>query len=275
MSYKQLKNFNRSNAGTKLYWCLRNVRMGYGIAPKYADAWQAWQNSPQRTGAIPKGVNVPVYFSFKYTIDGIYKNWGHIAVRLADGRVWTDGRYYSSVQSLVNNYLSNGKYVGWSEEVNGVQVIKKESNMPTLTNDQDLDYIYLDALGRTRSGNEGEDVYKNKDYRFVHRDVRSSDEADRYRKREVAQDAARVAQGKTISLLRSQIDSLKKSSNKDELRTALGKISQLASELEVSQNKLEDAQAKLEDARDNQGVDENTAVLNFFQKVINFFSKGE
>ena len=150
----------------------------------------------------------------------------------------------------------------------------KGTDMPTLTNRTDLDNIYLDSLGRNRQGG-GENVYLNKDYRFVHRDVRSSDEAGRYRKREVAQDAARVAQGKTISLLRSQIDSLKKSSNKDELRTALGRISQLASELEVSQNKLEDAQAKLEDARDNQGVDENTAVLNFFQKVINFFSKGE
>ena len=137
---RQVRAFNKRNAGTIAYWCLRNVRMGYGIDSVYNDAWQAWQNTPRFTSSIPKGVDVPIYFRWVAPRDvrnasgqiviraGV--NYGHIAVHLADGRVWSDGKYFTSPQNLVNNYLSGSdkSYVGWSTHVNNVQVIK-ENNM--------------------------------------------------------------------------------------------------------------------------------------------------
>jgi hypothetical protein len=53
VSYKQIVGFNPAIAGTTKYLCLSNVRKGYGIAAKYASAWQAWQNTQQHTDAIP------------------------------------------------------------------------------------------------------------------------------------------------------------------------------------------------------------------------------
>lgn len=113
--YKQLRDFRLDIAGNVKGYCLRNVRLGYGIGAKYATAWQAWQNSPQQTGAIPSGVEVPVYFW--------YGRDGHIGVQLADGTFWSDGKIYSS---LAKYRLSHPlvMYRGWSTQVNGLDVIQ-------------------------------------------------------------------------------------------------------------------------------------------------------
>jgi len=119
--YKQLKKFDQSKAGNVRGYCLRNVRLGYGIAPKYDSAWIAWQNSPQHTNAIPTGVDVPVYFW--------WGKYGHIGVRLANGKFWTDGKVYSSLTRyrLLHPAVV---YRGWSTKVNDVAVIKYEAPTP-------------------------------------------------------------------------------------------------------------------------------------------------
>lgn len=121
----QLRAFDLSKAGTKPLWCLQNVRLGYGIASYFNDAWTAWTYTEQHPDHNFPKADVPVFFEFWITIDGIYKNWGHIAVRLSDGRVWTDGKFYASVQDLNDKYLVNGRsrYVGWGESVNEIKVI--------------------------------------------------------------------------------------------------------------------------------------------------------
>jgi len=126
VSYKQIVGFNPAIAGTTKYLCLSNVRKGYGIAAKYASAWQAWQNTQQHTDAIPGGVAVPVFWEWTGTVDGITANYGHIAVSLPDGRVWTDGKYYANTATLNTSYLAGrGKYVGWGETLNGVRVVEQ------------------------------------------------------------------------------------------------------------------------------------------------------
>lgn len=113
--YKQVRPFDQRKGGNVRGYCLRNVRLGYGIGPKYSSAWVSWQNAPQRTNAIPTGVDVPVYFW--------WGRYGHIGVRLANGKFWTDGKVYSSL----NRYRLTHPaviYRGWSDEVNDVKVIK-------------------------------------------------------------------------------------------------------------------------------------------------------
>ena len=115
MGYQQVKIFNQSKAGNVKGYCLRNVRLGYGIAPKYDTAWQSWQNAPQNGGDIPTGVDVPCYFW--------YGSAGHVGVRLANGQFWSDGRIYSSLTSYRITHPAV-VYRGWSTEVNDVTVIK-------------------------------------------------------------------------------------------------------------------------------------------------------
>lgn len=136
MSWKQTKDFVIKNAGTKKYWCLQNVRLGYNIAPKYETAWDAWKGTVQHTDKAPAGVAIPLFFSWTGKVDGVTKNWGHVAVRLKDGRIWTDGKYYKTTAELIKNYLPAGKYVGWGETLNGARVVQKSAAPKTYTEAQ-------------------------------------------------------------------------------------------------------------------------------------------
>jgi hypothetical protein len=126
MSYQQVRSFDQSKATSQKGYCLRNVRTGYGISPKYNSAWDSWINSTRRTTAIPSGVDVPCYFS--------YGRYGHIGVQLASGKFWSDGRTYSSLWAYRVTHPAVS-YKGWSEEVNDVVVIKyvkAQTTMPAV-----------------------------------------------------------------------------------------------------------------------------------------------
>lgn len=131
--YKQLKPFIQTQAGTVKGMCLRNVRLGYGIAPKYDTATDAWNNTQQMTGDIPTGVDVPLYYSYTTTINGVKKDYGHINVRLANGQVWNDGKIYSSLTSY-RFFHPSVRYRGWSNAVNGVAVIQYVQAPPVQPN---------------------------------------------------------------------------------------------------------------------------------------------
>lgn len=125
MGWKQTKGFNQSAGGRTAGYCLRNVRLGYGIASKYATAWDAWRNTQQHHDRnVPSGVDVPLYYI--YYIRG--KNYGHINVRLANGKVWSDGDIYASIADYEARKAPN--YVGWGESVNGVGVIQWRNDAP-------------------------------------------------------------------------------------------------------------------------------------------------
>lgn len=125
--YKQVKAFSKTKAGTRKNFCLQNVRLGFEAPPRYVTAWEAWQATEQHRTSPPPNLDVPVYFSYSATIDGVYKNWGHIGVRLKNGTFWSDGVIYSSIKAYTDRYAPN--YVGWGESVNGFKVLKKGEDM--------------------------------------------------------------------------------------------------------------------------------------------------
>lgn len=120
----QTRAFDVNKAGTTKYLCLANVRKGYSINAKYPDATAAWNNTQQHRDRNFPACAVPVFYSWVGTLDGVRKDYGHIAVRLPDGRVWTDGRYYANVDELSAKYLSGSSYLGWGESVNDVRVVE-------------------------------------------------------------------------------------------------------------------------------------------------------
>lgn len=122
MGWKQVKSFEPSRGGTQSGMCLANVRKGYDIASKYADAWTAWLNTQQHTDRNYPAAYTPIYFSYTTTIDGVKKNYGHIGVRYPDGRFWSDGKVYGSVDEYERSKAP--VFAGWGESVNGVRVIE-------------------------------------------------------------------------------------------------------------------------------------------------------
>lgn len=142
MSWQQVKKFDQAKAGKIKNFCLANVTKGYGVPNKYASAWESWQNTKQHQDGAPLGVDVPVYFSYTATIDGINKNWGHIGVQLKNGKFWSDGTVYPSIGIYTSGH--SPKYVGWGESVNGVKVIKEQVMK---TNRTEAILLYRSLLG--------------------------------------------------------------------------------------------------------------------------------
>lgn len=115
--WRQTRDFDPAKAGQTKGWCLQNVRLGYGIPPKYTNAIGAWNNTQQhKNKSIPLGVEVPLYYT--------YRTDGHINVRLSDGRIWNDGEYYAHLDHYLSTHSSVG-YLGWGESVNNVRVIEE------------------------------------------------------------------------------------------------------------------------------------------------------
>jgi hypothetical protein len=114
MPYKQVKAFDQNKAGKRAGYCLANVRSGYGITAILPTARAAWEATQQhRDRAIPGG-DVPLFYT--------YKADGHVNVRLADGRVWSDGNIYASLTDYEGKHPAV-HYLGWGESLNGVRVI--------------------------------------------------------------------------------------------------------------------------------------------------------
>jgi hypothetical protein len=133
MTYKQVKPFNQDIAGSLAGSCLANTRKGYGIASKYPNAWAAWLNTQQHTGKPPEGLDVPVFFWY---ING---SNGHIGVRLANGKFWSDGDIYASIAAY--EAVKKPDYVGWGESINGVSVLERVAEAGQR--------LYFDPIGQT------------------------------------------------------------------------------------------------------------------------------
>ena len=107
--WKQVKAFNLKKMGTTKNLCLRNVRLAYGISPKYANAKLAMGENKKRgtlhpLSSIPKNCSVPVF-----TDAGVF---GHVEV-CDRGIYYSDGK---KVKKPANSYK-------WGEFLNGVRIV--------------------------------------------------------------------------------------------------------------------------------------------------------
>ena len=119
MAWEQVKAFSIKKMGTDKGYCLRNVRLGFGIGTKtsggkYPSA-KADMEAQKKGGTLhdistlPKNVAVPVYTdtSSKYE---------HVMV-CDKGTYYSDGKKLTSINGL--------KFFGWGELCDGVRVVKK------------------------------------------------------------------------------------------------------------------------------------------------------
>ena len=120
--------------------CLRFVQSVYNAPVKYASAWDAWRATTLKheNRDLPP-VSVPVWFSHygTYGTPPTYANWGHVVAYFPDrgqflsspgqgyGHEWLD-----SIEAVERRF--NSTFVGWSEDINGLQVAVHTAN-PTPT----------------------------------------------------------------------------------------------------------------------------------------------
>lgn len=111
--------------------CLSFVTHSFSVPNLYGSAWDAWCNSIQHGDRnFPDGVAHPIWFEHwgTYGDPPTFKNWGHTCVRFSDGRILSSPgsgfgqQWFNSIEQVESWF--NCRFVGWSEDVNGVKVIQ-------------------------------------------------------------------------------------------------------------------------------------------------------
>lgn len=153
MGWKQVKAFNLAKMGHTKNMCLHNVRVGYGIGPKYANAKLAMNENRNKgtlhaLSTIPKNVTVPVF-----SAQGV---WGHVEVCL-------NGTYYSDGVRV----RKPGNSFQWGEFLNGVRVVAKTNPAPVRIKVGDS--VIVNGQGTATSKGTGGKTksYKNKKMKVI------------------------------------------------------------------------------------------------------------
>jgi len=122
----------KANAGM----CLAFVQSVYGAPVKYRSAWEAWQATTQKHADQLPTVSVPVWFSHygTYGQPPSYENWGHVVAYIpGSGFLSSPGEGYGSEMLATIEQVEqrfNSKYVGWSTDINGLQVATGSNDIP-------------------------------------------------------------------------------------------------------------------------------------------------
>lgn len=113
MAYKQVRQFNLSKMGRIKGLCLRNVRLSFGIGPKYLNAnldmLAQRKAGTLHSGVPPINISVPVYCDTSALAE-------HVVV-------WDKGKVYSD-GVLQKNGLAGFKTFGWGELCDGTRVVE-------------------------------------------------------------------------------------------------------------------------------------------------------
>lgn len=123
----------KTNAG----WCLWLVQESFGVPHFYRSAWEAWQATAfKHADRNLPNASVPVWFEHwgAYGVPPKYDNWGHVVD-------WVPGKGFLSSPGIGfgSEWLPTiaavearfrCKFVGWSEDISGIRVIKEGGNMP-------------------------------------------------------------------------------------------------------------------------------------------------
>jgi len=106
--------------------CLRDVRICLGVPSKYPSAISAWRAIPKahrHSGIAPAGY--PMFYNLSDN--------GHVVLSLnGRGLIGTNSGYGGRM--VTKNYTYFGNYLGWSTELNGVQLaplVISRPNPPT------------------------------------------------------------------------------------------------------------------------------------------------
>ena len=123
-----------------LGYCLAYAQFAFNAPWAGSSAWDAWTNYVHKRHydyELPRGVWVPIWF------DGWWagQRYGHVAL-FKDGIIYCSpvsnkptADVWYSIHDVERNY--GMKYVGWSEDIGGVDVIGKGEETPMITREQE------------------------------------------------------------------------------------------------------------------------------------------
>lgn len=118
---EQLKSPNLAVVGQPEE-CLVYVREVFGVGAKYPTATTGWNGTQYKHAGEqpPTDVSVPVWFSWQKD--------GHVAVSVPGKGIYSTSakgdKVFPNIQALLSFMGGGVKYLGWSEDVDGVRVVQ-------------------------------------------------------------------------------------------------------------------------------------------------------
>lgn len=117
--------------------CLSYARRVFGRPVVEPTAWSGWTNAKYKheDRNFPSGVAVPVWFDWTGDVGAGRQRYGHVAVRMPDGKVWssplsgTGRNWFASVDDLTRAFGNGMRYVGWSEDISNGRVVIEEEDV--------------------------------------------------------------------------------------------------------------------------------------------------
>lgn len=115
--------------------CLGQAQRVFGAPGTHYCARDAWDDAVYKhTNRELPDVPVPVWFENWLTIDGEYRDFGHVAVWFPDRQQFLNvpgkgyGQKWLNSIDEVNSWNGCDGYLGWSEDINGLKVAE---NIPS------------------------------------------------------------------------------------------------------------------------------------------------
>lgn len=154
-NYVQVVPFNHRNMGTKIGWCERNVRKGYGLPARCASAkddmlYNKKMGALHPISTLPKNVSVPLFVDTRDTNE-------HIEVS-DKGTVYSDGR-------IVRNPMAQ-KFFGWGEFCAKARVVKAAAQ-PATIKVGDTVIVNGQGTGNSRGGGGKTKMFRNQKMKVI------------------------------------------------------------------------------------------------------------
>jgi hypothetical protein len=121
------------NPNTKDYagFCLRFAQSVFNAPVRYRSAWDAWVATTNKNfnRDIPDGVGVLLWFEHWGSYGGEYANWGHVVIHMTNNRYLSSPasgygqNWFDTIEQVERTF--NAKYVGWTDNINGLKVAQQ------------------------------------------------------------------------------------------------------------------------------------------------------
>lgn len=167
--YTQVKQPNLKLKG-KIGWCLEWVENSYKTPWAGPTAWVAWSTLVKKKHPNmlpPKNVYVPIWF------DGYWEGmrYGHVGI-YRNGTVWCSPYTYDENPAVLKSIaeverIYGMNFVGWSEDLGGVDIIKEDIVKPTRKEVIDTFKKYLNGVPSEKQIKH----YTTHDSRSLYKDV--------------------------------------------------------------------------------------------------------
>lgn len=123
--------------------CLSYARRVFGRPVVEPTAWSGWNNAKYKheDRNFPAGVAVPVWFDWTGDVGAGRHRYGHVAVRMPDGKIWssplsgTGRNWFASVDDLTRAFGNGMSYVGWSEDISNGRVVTNIGEVDMVSNE--------------------------------------------------------------------------------------------------------------------------------------------